>query len=653
MTNEELNTYFEISKPFIEPIITTILKPKIVKISSWLKRQSLENSVVDNFFENKFTDYLNRTHRNSSIINTLVFPNQQIKLKEIYFPLSIISTKNREKLIIDNNFNDSLFKHNKRILISDTAGMGKSTLMKWITLNLIEKPSTIPILIELRKIDSKHKLIDEIFELIDPIDRSFDKDLIIKFLELGFFTIILDGFDEIQKEFQESVTIELKNFINKVPENNFILTSRPESALSSFGDFQLFFIDPLKPNESFEIIKNYDKLNNEKFGEKLINEIKTRNEQVNEFLTNPFLVSLLYKSYTFNRDIPSKKTTFYEEIYTSLFKHHDSSKDGYKRQKNSKLDILDFRIILRNLAFETSKLGKVIYSEPELLKFISNSKMKCVNINFKESNYLDDLLTTVPIFVKDGNQIKWAHKSIQDYFAAEYITYDSRKEEILNKIYNSEKDNYINIIDLIYELDPKLFRKIIYQPLLNQFVYEYENTYRDCKGINQNLINERKSKVFGITFCVINSNKQQNFEDVSELFKKEINFKIKELNIGGTHLVDENIFILNTGIFKSQIIDILYNKNEDLFTKYYRDYNNEFPCIKKLKFDTPYIINDNPDSPINKKNTFREVNNLLSNRPNVRSLNSHYIDYEKSKKLLSKINMEIAYEKSNSDLDDI
>lgn len=653
MTNEELKTYFEIAKPFIEPIISTILKPKIEKISIWLKKQSIDNSVVDNYFEDKFTDYLTRTHRSSSIINTLVFPNQQVKIKDIYFPLTIVSSKNFNDYIINDKFENDLFKISKRILISDTAGMGKSTLMKWITLNLIEKPSTIPILIELRKIDSTNKIIDEIFQLIDPIDKSFDKDLIIKFLELGFFTIILDGYDEIPKKSQESVTVELKSFINKVPENNFILTSRPESALASFGDFQLFYIKPLTPEESYKIINNYDKLNKEKFATKLINEIKIKNEQVKEFLTNPFLVSLLYKSYTYNRDIPSKKTTFYEEVYTSLFKHHDSSKDGYKRQKISNLDILDFRIILRYLAFETSKLGKVTYSEPELLKFISNSREKSINITFKEASYLEDLLTTVPIFIKDGNQIKWAHKSIQDYFAAEYITYNSKKEEILNKIYKSEKDNYLNIIDLIYELEPKTFRRTIFQPLLHQFVTEFENTYNKCQEIDSKLIYQRKSTTFGFISCIINCDKESAFTSVKELFTKELDNNLRHGSIGGTHLVGEKIFILNTGIFKRQIIDILFHKNEDIFIEFNSEQFTKFPNVKKLKYNTPFIINDNPDSPLNTPKLFQETNNLVLNALGSRVRTSHFLDYSKSNKLLNKLNQEIEYEQLNLDLDNI
>lgn len=433
MINEDLKTYFEIAKPFIEPVISTILKPKIAKLEKWLKKKSTDNDVVDNYFEDKFANYLSRTHKNCSIINTLVFPNQQIKIKDIYQPLTIVSTKDNKKFLITDNISNELFTNYKRILISDTAGMGKSTLMKWISLILIENPSSIPLLIELRKLDKNNSIIDEIFQQIDPVDKSFDKDLIIRFLELGFFTVILDGFDEIPKDMQENITCQLREFINKVNENNFILTSRPESALASFGDFQMFYIDHLDLIESFQIIKNYDALNQIKYADKLIAEIKRRREQVQEFLTNPFLVSLLYKSYTYNRDIPSKKTTFYEEVYSSLFKHHDSSKDGFKRPKNSKLDILDFRIVLRHLAFETSKLGKVIYTESELLNFISTSKSRSININFKEADYIEDLLTTVPLFIREGLKIKWAHKSIQDYFAAEYITFHTKKEEILKK----------------------------------------------------------------------------------------------------------------------------------------------------------------------------------------------------------------------------
>jgi hypothetical protein len=650
VTPEELKTYVEIAKPFVEPLISTVLKPQLAKLSKWLKTRETDNKVIDNYFEDKFTNYLSRTYRTSSIVNTLVFPNQQINIKDIYFPLQLVSTKDHKQYIIANNKIDELLSKNKRILISDTGGMGKSTLMKWISLNLIEYPSTIPILIELRKLNTSHKILDEIFELIDPIDKSFDKDLIIRFLELGFFTIILDGFDEIPKDIQEKVTVELRDFINKVPENNFVLTSRPESALSSFGDFQMFYIRPLNPNESYQIIKKYDAINNITQADNLIEEIKTRLEQVKEFLTNPFLVSLLYKSYTYNKDLPSKKTTFYEEVYTSLFKHHDSSKDGYKRLKLSKLDILDFRIILRHIAFETAKLGKVIYTELELLTFITNSKIKSVNIDFKESDYLDDLLSTVPLFARDGSQIKWAHKSIQDYFAAEYITFYSKKEEMLKRIYASKKDNYLNILDLTYELEPKLFRKIIMLPVLKDFVKFYDSSYLLFTSIPKERINDRKVRTFGRNYCIVNPSSKTDFTEAEELFKGAMKKENCDF-INGATQIGENIFILGSIDFSVRILKILSLKNENIFdTK--NDNYSKFKNLLLIPKDTAFLVNDDPKSILNQDKTFLETNNLLLRHFGGRFNNSS-LSYKNVKVAIKRIEKEIEIDESDKDLDDI
>lgn len=313
----EIKDIATIAKPFIDPIVSTIIKPHIEKLGDWLKRKETDSKVFDNYFENKFEDYLIRTYQKLSNINVLVFPNQQINIETIYFPLTIDSTRDRTSKKLD-NIDIDFIKSYQRFLISDTAGMGKSTLSKWIGLSLIKNGTSIPILIELKRLKSNHRVIDEIFNQIDPIDKKFDRDLILKFLELGSFTILFDGFDEIEYTERESVIADLKGFISKTYNNNFFLTSRPDSALSSFGDFQMFHIRPLRERESFELIRKYDAISKYNIADKLIEEIQNKPSQIKEFLINPFLVSLLYQTYSYNKDIPSKKSTFYDEVYTSL-----------------------------------------------------------------------------------------------------------------------------------------------------------------------------------------------------------------------------------------------------------------------------------------------------------------------------------------------
>lgn len=401
---EDIKNFSEISKPIIEPIINALIKPQIDRLNKWVSKKDKQAKVEDNFWENKFTAYLETIYKDSLYLTTLVFPNSLTKIKDLYVPLTLLQSNTYDRFQIS-EFDYSIFEKYNKMIVSDYAGMGKSTLLKWITISIIEQNKGIPILIELRKIDENNSLIDEIFNQINPIDNSFDKDLVYELLELGFFTILLDGFDEIPYDTQDKITIQISDFIKKTSKNNFILTSRPESALSTFADFQLFYIKPLEEKEAYLLIEKLDALSKVKFGKSLINEIKDKNTQVKEFLTNPFLVSLLYKSYTYNKDIPSKKITFYEEVYSCLFKHHDLSKEGFKRPKRCRLDIFDFEIILRDIAFSTSKVGKVIYSKDEMLNYISNSKLKNSKIDFKEINFYDDLTTTVPIFTIEGQKI--------------------------------------------------------------------------------------------------------------------------------------------------------------------------------------------------------------------------------------------------------
>tara|TARA_R110002020_G_scaffold350667_1_gene564041 strand:- start:2986 stop:3159 length:174 start_codon:yes stop_codon:yes gene_type:complete len=57
-----------------------------------------------------------------------------VNIENIYYPLTIHSTRDRTSNKIDNVDFDFLRKY-ERLLISDTAGMGKSTMMKWIGLS--------------------------------------------------------------------------------------------------------------------------------------------------------------------------------------------------------------------------------------------------------------------------------------------------------------------------------------------------------------------------------------------------------------------------------------------------------------------------------------------------------------------------------------
>lgn len=633
-----------IAKPFIEPLVTTFITPYIKRVEKWLTEKGVEKKVIAGFIEKKFDEYLERAYQNFSSINILVFPNQQINIKEIYVPLSIVCTKDRDTYKID-SFDNEILKKYKRILISDSAGMGKSTLLKWIGLKLIEENLSIPILVELKRLTTDNKLIDEIFKQINPLDKSFDRELIYKFLEFGQFTILLDGFDEIQHSYRSNVIDDIKDFISKTSKNGMLMTSRREDSLSSFGNFQLFEIKPLELSDSFKLIEKYDGFGKLQIKDKLIEDIKEKLKQVKEFLVNPFLVSLLYKTYTYNKDIPSKKSTFYDEVYAALYKHHDLSKDHFERNKVSGLDIYDFRLVLRQLAFDTAKVIKVEYTNSEILNFISIAKNGC-GINFKPEHYLTDLENNVPLFVKDGILSKWGHKSLQDYFAAEWISSSPRKEEILSKIFNSGKRNYLNILDFLSELEPKLFRKVIVYAILKSFVNYCENSYQNVKGVDLSLIRYRQAYTFSNGYINL-AQPRLDWDTVDELFNRLCpGFNLMYIQYNNSQNSSKNEAIGTS--YYSEIISLFENTYPEIFLKQSIS-SRKAKLTLQFKPDTSYVLNDdNPKSIFNLPLNFEKVNKYVRGR-----VNTLLLDYEKCLSLIEKIKVEVITENETNILENI
>ena len=148
--------------------------------------------------------------------------------------------KNNKEEIKINDFSDDFLPTHMRVIIEDTAGMGKSTITKKLFLSAIEKKAGIPILIELRQINKNNSFLNEIQNQLSPIGKPIAIDVILKLILEGEFIFLFDGFDEISKADKEFVIKDLHKFIEKANNNYFLITSRQEDSLVSFGDFQKF-----------------------------------------------------------------------------------------------------------------------------------------------------------------------------------------------------------------------------------------------------------------------------------------------------------------------------------------------------------------------------------------------------------------------------
>lgn len=596
--------------PLINGINETFFKPKLLEIATKL---NLNKKRLEHLLSNKFNDYLKISYEKYSIMSTIVFHNQQKLLKELYVPLSIVNA-DKVKYVID-KFDSQFINKYERILITDTAGMGKSTILKKIFLSIIDESAGIPVLIELRRISKQNDIINEILNQLNTIDTLFDKAFLLEFLKQGNFIFLFDGFDEIPDDDKRFTTKEIQNFVNKASNNRFIITSRPETALKSFGDFNEFKVNPLTTSEAYILLKKYDNYGN--VSNQLIKKLKeNKNQNFSEFLTNPLLVSLLFAAFEHKQTIPIRKHIFYRQVYDALFESHDLTKgDSFARDKFSKLDIDEFHRVLRHLGFNCMLKGKIEFTKDEIINLIAEAKFYCNGLNFKESDFLKDLMNTVPLFVLDGIYYKWSHKSLQEYFAAYFIFVDSKEnqKDILLRIYHHPKiDKYINLIDLYYSIDYKSFSEVIIRELLNDFFSYLKNSY---KGFPIKGKKERQILTFNYSYSFCNKegeelNDNDHIEEIRNSFQKtDYSGWIMQIH---REVLKNNEALLVPCQSKrlTDFIDFLHNKKEKFVKKISSIDNLE---IEKLDLNSKkyILLDEDKNSILNKKNNFENVNFII------------------------------------------
>lgn len=625
------------------------------------KIQQLKSKLVKTLFSS------NPTYNKYSVINALAIPNSQFKLKKIYVPQTLVKgtrfEDNQETTLID-TFPAELIKKYQKILITDTAGMGKSTIMKFMFIDLIDnniRDIGIPIYIELNRLNKDHSILDRIQEELKFLSIDVNKDLLSELFRSGGFIFFLDGYDEISILDRDVVTKDIQNFISFGTHNYYVLTSRPEERLTSFGDFQSFKIQPLKKEEAFELLKKYDEGKNKELSKKLVKLLKSGDyNSIDEYLENPLLVSLLYAAFDHKQTIPLKKHLFYRQVYEAYFDSHDLTKGIEARKKYSGLDIDDFNRVLRYVGYECLiKIG-VQFDKDTILSLIDRSREFCGVLDFGSNDFLKDLLTTVPLFRKDGTGYKWAHKSLMEYFAARFIFCDAKQnqDKILAAIYKSELvSKYLNMLDLYYDIDLKGFSKNITLPLCESYIKFHDDNCIIDSSVSKKLVEQRISWLF------LENNAFTFFVTPKTITKTDARNLFIQTELGYDYLVyriplkKEEIFIAkNIDHHLDALIKLLFRKKPSLGVslgncesgiEVYEELRKRwlFKENNILKYDKIYII----DSRTGDKNeeTYKFCSLIMGV---YRFWDIDHIDYEACKREVERIKKEIAQSDDSSGL---
>ena len=439
------------------------------RLEPLLKNRSAKRQIIDGAKR-----YVSRVDKATKAVPTVAVAKNIAPLSEIYVPLTLVDSSADFRVRLE-KYPDELFERSTRILLTDTAGMGKSTTLKFLVQTALIDLKVLPVLVELRRIKPSQTLIDFVAEEFCGIANDDCRRMVADVLEGEAVLLLLDGYDEVDDSLRKQINSEICELSSRAEDCVIVVASRPDSELKSLAGFSEMTLQPLTQAEAFQLLGNYDKKGDT--AARLIAKV-TGNQQISEFLGNPLMVSLLYKAFNFKNTVPFKRNIFFRQVYDALYQDHDLSKGGgYERQKRTGLDIEDFHKVLRALGITTYFVGRVQYEAEKFHQHLIGAKTVS-SVAFDPPKMRADLLSAVPLFVKDGADIRWAHKAFQDYFTAQYIYTDAPealRQQLLERLMDEANPRrHENVLLILSDLDRGLVRKLAVAPVVRRLLAEYE-----------------------------------------------------------------------------------------------------------------------------------------------------------------------------------
>lgn len=628
----------------VKSFVETKIKPIFI---NWGKEETRSIEL-----EECLSEYLLRCYGKNNIMTTIVFGRLLKTLEDLYIPLTLEEYRNEDaKWVIDENCYNILDNYS-RILIVDMAGMGKSTIVKYFACQGVNLDKCIPIVIELRRLEKNQSILEYIQTQINSLDKNIRVEEIVDILKKGDFVIFFDGYDEIADENKSDVLDAIQEFTSKATNTKIVITSREEDDLNSLGEYKCVNIRPLAEEEAYELIKKYD--NDGEISKKLIKRLKEDSSMdvLCEFLENPLLVSLLYKTFEYKEEIPYKKIDFYEQVYEALFNDHDKTKGGaYVHEKKTKLDKYQFEQILRTFGFLALKEDKVEYYGQLIYHLLEQSIKRFSWLKISIDDFLYDITHAVPFIQKDGNEYKWVHKSFMEYFASCFICYDNKEseEKYIKKMITSKKSmKYYNVLDFCYEMDTLNFRKYGILPYLEKYVDKYDNSFKSdyFKTFKKEKLHFAK-QIVSITSNVrivkFNVTKGEKFaEDIYSLLEDKNTGSFHVFNAGGWDI------IVRCDYIDIVLYRIMIEKMPNLF-KNVTIRENE---ISNIESGIKFYLNDDVNNPINKdEKLFCEIVErvavIVFDESNSEIKRYEELNYKKCKKMIEEIKEEQEFQNKN------
>lgn len=489
--------------------------PKILSNLAGIFSEEIRKIQVQ--FTKTFQNHLTQTFERSECIKTIISKDKPVPLEKIYVNLTLYCNDDRG---LPDVSADPTQRNGCRFVLSGTGGAGKTVLLKHL-LNISKQNSLgfVPIFVELRNIDfdSGEDMATCIFDEITKSGTKESYSLFQAALNEGLFALYLDGFDEIHPDQSTKALRFMRNFSDKYRSVSILISTRPQTGAATLQGYTVFHLEPLDKNQAIDLIErtDFDQNTKVKFLDRLNEELYDKHPTL---MSLPILLAMMLYCFRTYADIPDRMTVFYGQSFETLYSIHDSeNKELYKRTHHAGLAPDVFKTVLQAFSYLSLSNHDIEFTEFSLADYIKRS-LSISNINVDYLKYKNDLIHNVCIIQPDGLSYVFAHRSFQEYFAAQFaLNYSGRNrflffDRIISVAGSGVGRMMLEIDDIKtkrYWLVPKLeqiisaLNKHSKEPLYKRFRLFYDRIYIEEGGDNHPVFSWETNSLSVVNYMVI------------------------------------------------------------------------------------------------------------------------------------------------------
>jgi len=344
---------------------------------------------------------------------------QTASLTEIYYPARASIKKNIRAVDHVEQISGT-----RNLLITGTAGQGKSVFLRYLAIQELRRGVRIPLFIELRRIDSSNdftQLLKSHLE-ISGIGSNDQEQLLDQLLSRGAVTLFLDGFDELSREFALPTRDKIATLLNSYKDLRVIISSRPGALSAYVQDLPRLVQAEIAPLSEQDFKPFLAKIGTpDSVIERLHEGVNKSSTEVRKLLTTPLLLTLMVLTCGQNQQIPDTLSDFYDALFRVLAVMHDDTKPGYVRQSATSLTPVQLERLFTSFAF----VSREKFEKPTLsMRQFEDSHALAVKLSGIESTvggFKTDVTETACLMIVEGIDVTFIHKSIQEYYTARFI----------------------------------------------------------------------------------------------------------------------------------------------------------------------------------------------------------------------------------------